>query len=240
VGCMGLRAVTGFSGTQCVDMLVDHEKWSHTLKFHPQYDLLVVVFNCLRTLSKIARQRFDKDSELIDEFETTAATLREVVANNFSNRKNQGNVDSKGYVLSETLKRLYPMVNFKNGFYEHQIFTHLVKFMREHGDLIKYSSWVIEAANRIWKRIVLGHICLGGPVGHGDSYNPSKQCLDHFLLEVTPEIWVESVRELVQRATGICSACLEPRVEGHYLVCEGAPTTQTEAAQAQQHESAGD
>ena len=98
---LGPRAVTGFSGYQCILMLMEHERFSKELETHPQYKDIIILLNCLRTLSRISRTRFNADSELITEFENTVATLREVVTRCFSGRKGVGNIDKGGFVLKQ-------------------------------------------------------------------------------------------------------------------------------------------
>jgi hypothetical protein len=62
---------------------------------------------------------------------------------------------------------------------------------------------------------------VGGHGNYGDSYDRSKQALQKFLLEVTPEIRKHSVREQRDRAVQECNRCGEARISGHSQVGTG-------------------
>ena len=224
-------------------LVENHEKWSHLLHLHPQWDDIKILLDCCRRIIQIAHTAFKKDDPIIDEFETVVATLRAVVVKSFNGRKGDADIevfegDETGYRFDYPegglkfvkdkevgyklvpIKRSWPHLLFKNGFYQHQVYDHLIKFMRRNGDILKYSSWVIEAANRDWKRILLSGITLGGKAeGNGDSYHPARQALEYFLRIVHPDIVVHQVRDLRTRGVYHCGDCGLDKPPGHSRVC---------------------
>ena len=165
---VGDKPLTGFEGNQSKSLAENHEIWSYLLHSHPRWADIKIVLDCVCRIIAIAHTFFKKDDPIIDEFENLINTLRDVVVKSFNGRIGDAHIevfegDDTGYRFKYTgidwynfqPGRMYwPHMHFKNGFYEYQVYDDLVKFMRINGDILKYSSWVIEAANKDWKRIL--------------------------------------------------------------------------------------
>ena len=227
---MGNREVTGWEGNQALKLAEKHEVWSHLLHAHPVWTDIEILLNCVRRIIQISHSSFTKDDKIIDEFASVVKTLKAVVVKTFNGRKGEGCVDAEGFTLAYTPFEkvgdvfiggdFYPHLHFKNGFYQHQIYDHLEKFMRIHGDIVKYSSWVIEAANKDWKRILLSGITLGGKdAGNGDSYHPARQALERFLRMVHPDVVQYQVQGTRVRDVYHCTDCGEEKPPGHSRIC---------------------
>ena len=114
----------------------------------------------------------------------------------------------------------YPIVRFKFGSYQHLTVRHMVGLMRKHGDLIKFSLWVIEAANKHWKRLLSEHSSRGGG-RNGRKCHIAFQVLKWYLRMVNPEMVLLSMRNKRIRGVQTCSSCGEERNLGHSMICRG-------------------
>ena len=129
-----------------------------------------------------------------------------------------------GLARRTKLVRLYKLLNFKNGFYQHQVFDHLEDFTRKNGDPLKYSSWVIEAANAEWKDIIENFVTTGGRVqGDSDAYHPARQALQRFQRLVRPEVAAHHQKHVRWRKPKRCPHCDEPMLSKHWRECTERP-----------------
>ena len=129
-----------------------------TLKTHPKCPEILKLATCISRIADILLERFERDDPLIDEFETLAKELVSIVHSDFEGRSKFmcecHNIDHDGCrKSSREPDGMYleenPIVRFKFGTYQHNTAMHMVGLMREHGDLIKYSSWVTRPLTNI-------------------------------------------------------------------------------------------
>ena len=200
------EAIQGFEAEQCIRIMTKYEEYTSILHDHPQWEDMLVVFRCVKRISEISRRTFEPGSGLITEFANVITELREVV--------------SRQFAIPRTKNSPSDLVHFKNGFYQHNCYEHLVSWMSENGDIIRFSSWVVEAANKYWKWLVLSRITMGGDKDVGDfAYDPSRQALQAFLNMVHPDIAKHSV--IFQRDNDIytCGFCGEDKLPQHSTYC---------------------
>ena len=111
-----------------------------------------------------------------------------------------------------------PMLRRVHNYYEHcTVDGHLLDFMRRFPNLIDLSSWVLEAANKIWKQILLTQVSNKGwnkqDVDSKD--HPAFQALKRFMRVVHPSRRRFSVRDQRDRILYTCSVCDQPKLKGH-------------------------
>ena len=233
----GKKPITGHDATASIALLKHVFEWVGAVQDHPNYPHICKLAKCLARLGDILLERYECDDPLIDEFQILAAEFEEIVFTHFEGRAaKEGkpgkgliwgcechDIDADGFRVSsrgadrEYLES-YPIVRFKFGSYPHATVAHMVDLMREHGDLLKYSSWVIEAANKHWKRILDIHTsCGGGRSGVHIAY----QTLTCYLRTVDPDMAALSKRDVRLRNVQTCSACKQERVLGHAQSCTG-------------------
>ena len=104
-----------------------------------------------------------------------------------------------------------------HGHYEHDTLDHMAQRMRDHGPPLKYSSWLIEAANKRWKEILKQQVAWSGMHKlHLDSEaHPGRQALKRFVRMVHPSRRHLSKRETRLRDFYTCGACDQTKEPGH-------------------------
>jgi hypothetical protein len=231
---VGRRPVTGYDGSVSVQLALEYTDWLYLIEGHPMYTHVVEVADILCQMSEILLERFKSDSPLIDIFQTLSDRLLLLVHTHFTGKAPLASgrkgcdcpghaMDVQGFRLDEHGVRLFehPLIKFKVGYYEHATFCHMVDLMREFGDLLKFSSWVIEAANKYWKHILRYHTTHKGGwrKGLGFARHIAHQALTGFLKIVHPLMLALTKRDKRLRAVQFCSKCKKERKRGHSKVC---------------------
>ena len=123
-------------------------------------------------------------------------------------------VDPATNIKSCTQRKLLKRVH---GNYEHDTLYHLADQMRAFGPPIKYSSWVIEAANKVWKSIFKTQVSwvMKHKLHLDSDQHPAKQALRRFLRLVHPSRRHLSMRETRLRNFYKCGACQLVKEPGH-------------------------
>ncbi|KAK3278387.1 hypothetical protein CYMTET_13669 [Cymbomonas tetramitiformis] len=105
------------------------------------------------------------------------------------------------------------------GFYDHYTLCHAAAvFLKKYGSMIRYSSWVTEALNKLWKKLLKEYTtCGGGREGQADA---GKQALIRMLRMTDPRYRKYSMRFPQDPKTKVktCRKCLHHRDLGHYKV----------------------
>ena len=108
---------------------------------------------------------------------------------------------------------------YRVGHYTHQLLCHVAELTRAHGPLIKYSSWVLESANKVWHMLLLHYInCKAG-----DTQEVCKQALQLMLRMTDPVFRAASQRGFRFRGVYYCGSCLREKRKGHTSECVGFP-----------------
>ena len=110
-----------------------------------------------------------------------------------------------------------PLLRRVHGYYEHHTLHHLLAQMRAYGPPIRFSSWVIEAANKVWKAIFATQVNWGWRNKlHIDSeYHPGRQALKRFLRIVYPGRRHLSMKDVRMRNPYRCGCCDLIKEDGH-------------------------
>jgi len=111
----------------------------------------------------------------------------------------------------------YEHIKYDPGFYTHQLLCHLGVFARRHGNILKYSSWVIEAANKVWKALCVSHC----RQVDGEDARISKQVLERMLRITNPHFRAESQKGIRVRGVYLCGKCGREKRPGHTSECLG-------------------
>eukprot|EP00854_Cymbomonas_tetramitiformis_P009375 gene9375-11109_t len=117
------------------------------------------------------------------------------------------------------------LLKFNVGCYVHSTITHAVPHLEKYNSFVMYSSWVIEAMNKIWKSLLLQHSSNGG--GHA-SEDIGLQTLRRVLRMSDPRIreFSKGVYEKELKRTYICGWCNGEKTDGHTKVCPKNPKRQ--------------
>jgi hypothetical protein len=225
----GPRPVTGYDGTVSIRLMRRYKEWIHVLDRHPKYAAILALYKCLAGIGDILLERFEHDDPLINEFEVLSNELASIVFDNFSGKPNLGcpchNLDKQGRRMNVrvdcTYIERYPVVKFPFGICQHNTLRHMVPLMRKHGELIKFFSWVIEAANKHWKRILSEHTSRGGGRANAafERKHIAAQALQWYLRMVDSEMVELSKRDKRERGVQTCSRCKRERTLGHSKIC---------------------
>jgi hypothetical protein len=143
-------------------------------------------------------------------FETRMAEFGKVMVREFGVADNAG------------LRGFYPRlkhITYHPGLYTHQLLCHVAEFCRTHGPLIKYSSWVLESANKVWKILILHYTnCKSG-----DNQDIIRQALQRMLRMTNLVFRAASMAGFRSRGVYYCSQCLRVKRVGHTQECFGFP-----------------
>ena len=207
---------------------------------HPNIVQVTALCGVLSRMGDILMSRFQPGDPMIAEFEVLAEKFLSITSVHFSGTETCTChiLDDEGKLLrpvgtSGNLEPVseFPVVRFQYGYYQHTTVRHMVGLMKKYGDLLKFSSWVIEAANKHWKRILTEHTSCGGGRSRVNEngvrvWNPKNhmahQVMTWYLRMVDPQMAQLSKREARDRAIQKCSKCREQRLSVHSKICRGA------------------
>jgi hypothetical protein len=232
------KPVTGYDGEACIKLIRGYVDVVGVISEHENYEHVLELVSTLSRMGDILLERYEHDDVLVDEFEVLSEKFLTLVVTHFEGRagteKNPTGcschfVDyisgrrmfsrtGSVFVAGSVFVGAHPVVRFKCGAYEHMTVRHMVEFMRKHGDLIKFSSWAIEAANKHWKRILEEHTSHGG--GRGQKHI-AFQAMRLYLRMVHPKMTESSVRDTRIRSIQTCKKCKKFRTLGHSKICTG-------------------
>jgi hypothetical protein len=230
--CGHAPRVTGWDGDDSVSLMQNWATWTSALTGHPLWNQLETLFTLFGRLSKLLMQDFSAQDPQVDEIATLVDELRHVVHRHFSGVPTE--VDDVGCAtagcachpdlwLSATGLRRgegegVVALLLNHSVYLHATWRHFVPFLKRHGSLIKYSSWVLESSNAVWKDILRRRVTYGGSRSN-TAYEPGKQALARFLRITHPDIQEHSKRTA---ATRRCGACGDVKSIGHSKRCRAA------------------
>jgi hypothetical protein len=174
--CGHVPRVTGWDGDDSRQLMQGWQAWTGALVHHPLYAELATLFELFAAVSALLMHNFSRDDPMVDEFERLVVKLQQHVSTHFSGRV--GKTDKVGlwdgcgchavWVNSENELRRGPVppgapaLLLNHSAYMHATFRHFLPFLRAHGSLLPYASWVLESSNRIWKDIIRRHVTHGG------------------------------------------------------------------------------
>ena len=94
------------------------------------------------------------------------------------------------------------------------------QLVRAHGPLIRYSSWVLESANKVWKDLLLRY----SNNKSEDHAAVAKQALTRMLRITDPRTREESQKDVRVRDEYMCGRCGKVKTKGHTRdECLGGP-----------------
>jgi hypothetical protein len=238
--CGSKSVASGYDGRQCMKLLEGFEEWVSGLKDHVEYPHIVRLMELWRKCYKILMmQDFgDNKEEVIAEFEECTKQIETLTDLHFegkpvrrNNRKEfvgygctclkPNHIQIPGYFHAYhegvRVSTRRPMLRRVHGHYEHATLRHMAAQMRAFGPLIHLSSWVIEALNKIWKRIYATQVtwCDRDKLGVDSEHHPAKQAMRRM-----HELLCASRRKLSKfeqrtRDPYSCGCCGAEKEEGH-------------------------
>ena len=112
-------------------------------------------------------------------------------------------------------------IAYHPGNYQHEMLCHVADHIITHGPMLKYSSWVLESANKIWKKFMTDHSTHARTAT--DVTSVHRQALERYLRLTHPPFRAASRRNARKRGVYVCGKCLEPKPKGHARNCRGFP-----------------
>ena len=237
---MGHIAVAGLDGRQSQKCLEQFEVWTAPLASHPDrvhiYELLGYYRRAFKIL--LLDDYGPNPDVILAEWDELVEKIKEVTDRHFEGKPMKttktGNFIGFGCNCSsdwgrggfhhafnsETGIKLCtgrPMLRRTHGYYEHCTLSHLGVQMRLFGPPIKLSSWVLEAANKLWKEILESKVSWKwiNKLHEDSEYHPAKQALKRYLRLVHPSRKQFSMREKRMRDVYRCGCCKLIKEGGH-------------------------
>ncbi len=206
----------GWNALRCKRFLTDPASTNALFAEHPLHSEISEANDLLSSLSTYVTQELLTTAE-IDDFEVKAKRLSFLWEHVFGSYAKYVEYCSSTGKAPSTL----PHISFTVNTYEHAIIVHVVPWLRRHGSLIRYSSWVCEALNKVWKQLLAGRTTEGGGTTHE---SPGKQALRIMLRLSHPLFRRFSLKYgecKSERSQQVCGFCNQSRTEGHSRNCYG-------------------
>ncbi|KAK3249940.1 hypothetical protein CYMTET_40658 [Cymbomonas tetramitiformis] len=197
----------------------DHN--SNVLLGHPLYPAVKRVNDGLATLT-VRMTKPTLSTEDVETYRGTATQLGQIFGTCFESQEKY----EEAYAANGGTPQVFQqLLKFNVGCYVHSTITHAVPHLEKYNSFVMYSSWVIEAMNKIWKSLLLQHSSNGG--GHA-SEDIGLQTLRRVLRMSDPRIreFSKGVYEKELKRTYICGWCNGEKTDGHTKVCPKNPKRQ--------------
>jgi hypothetical protein len=217
------RPMQGWDSNQAVFLLKNYELWASPLiERHP---LGSVVRQLLEVLKDFVRLLMKPELSDVDikELEVATATFGKGCSFFFSpsgvppwlrhrcGRVNEGSPQARLFAHTH---------NFS--WYDHDLVCHGVAAAREHRSFIRFSSWVVEACNKLWKRVLVDYTSHGGGNASGSGVGVDeigRQTLQRMCRMFNPQSRLESAKGVRLAGAYHCGKCLSELVPGHSKFC---------------------
>ncbi|KAK3265786.1 hypothetical protein CYMTET_25562 [Cymbomonas tetramitiformis] len=216
------RPMKGWDATASVGILKRPDHNGAVLAKHPLIKPLQVVDECLAFIGEALLKPKLREAD-IDAYERKVRLLGLTWRSFFSTKERCTEALAEFGLPALKL----PHLRFNLGCYEHHTIAHSVPFLRENKSLIKYSSWVCEAMNKVWKTLLLEYTTYGGGHDHSD---PGLEALKRMLRMTHPLFRQHSERFVMERKRRkyMCRKCEGDKEEGHWKMCPKNPKRFTE------------
>jgi hypothetical protein len=230
---VGQQPMMGYEGILARKLVIDWQTWTTPLfelrrdgSEHPLADAMEEMLTCWGELFELMWATFDKEHRKVQDVSSYIERLKKVVSDHFTGKADgcachptvfspvyQG--DPKTGPTKEEKKTQYrrtvaggathPFHPFKNGLYQHTAYQHIRDLCIDYGGPMRFSSIVLEAANKVWKHLIIYHTCPGASADAQRAW----QALQRFSQMTHPEMQkrfkkheagVRSVREKKRKA----------------------------------------
>ncbi|KAK3262449.1 hypothetical protein CYMTET_28697 [Cymbomonas tetramitiformis] len=206
----------GFDATISMNIIFEPEHTNNLFKDHPLYEPVSAVNDILCKLGNYMVMDELDDTQILD-WQLQTYTLGQLLTDYFGTREAyEANLERRGVAVAPRTEGPGPgpWLSFNIGAYPHLTLSHSLKHLQHHKSFIRYSSWVTEALNKVWKELKI----------HFNSHgvdDPEGMQMIQKLLRLADPIYREynvKYNPTRQRAEGQCKFCSRS-VAGRRKVC---------------------
>ncbi|KAK3248447.1 hypothetical protein CYMTET_42089, partial [Cymbomonas tetramitiformis] len=196
------RPMKGWDATCSQTLMLDSEHTNNILLGHPFHPAVRRVSDSLATLTRLMTKS-ELSEQDIQQYRTICANMRGYMAACFGSYEKYCQLCTASGVQPQVFQE---HLKFNVGCYEHSTMAHAVPHLERHKSFVRYSSWVIEAMNTIWKSLLLNHTANGGGSANED---PGLQTLRRVLRMSSPTFreFSQKTYEDHLKRTYICGLC---------------------------------
>ena len=221
------RPIQGWDANVCVCIIRNYEFWAtEIIQRHRLGNHVRTLLEQFRLIIKYFMEAELDDPE-VDILQTAVTSVNDVLETFFSPRQPLPGWLNHGGALGGAVRPQHYHFGLTHhyGWYEHDLACHTVALAREHGSIIRFSSWVVEAMNRVWKRVLEQHCNRrdGRLEGGASSEDVAKQVLRRVCRILNPTTRGASSRDIRIAGVYTCGKCGEEKIPGHTNVCPFGP-----------------
>ena len=217
------RPLQGFEANAAICLLKNYEFWAqelitrHRLGAHvrtllEQFKIIITYF-----------MEAELDNPEIDRLEAAIAVVGDVLSTHFNPRQPLPAWLDHGGALNRVMRPQHYHFGLTHhyGWYEHDLACHTADLARANESIIRYSSWVCEAMNRVWKRVLEQHSNRkeGTREGGAISENVAKHVLRRVCRILSPTVRGASSADIRVAGVYTCGKCGKEKIAGHTNVC---------------------
>ncbi|KAK3273692.1 hypothetical protein CYMTET_18087 [Cymbomonas tetramitiformis] len=146
------RPMKGWDATDSQTLMLDSEHTNEILRGHPLQPAVKRVTDGLAILTR-SMTKPELSEQDIQQYRTISEGMRRYIVC-FGSYEKYGQLCTLSWVEPHKLPEHHKL---NIGCYDHSTMAHAVPHLERHSSFVRYSSWVIEAMNKIWKSLLLNH-----------------------------------------------------------------------------------